>query len=200
MASHQPYFRREDLRPGKLKKNVTPLIVDISLGVLFFVVAKTAGLTNAAIVGAVAGVALLIAQRLFKNVNLLGGLALYGVALMGLSALFAWYFQDDAFIKHRTTAMGLVQAFLFAVDSMFGGRWLGARLAGYLPIMNISTWRLALSVSIMSLIGSSANYVLAVYAPTDVWLFYTTFGDVALYSLMMFGALRWSYRPALTSE
>ena len=60
-------------------RNKPSLIVDITLGLLFFIVSKATGnLTTAALVGAAAGLAVVIIQR-FVKVDLLGGLAMFGV-------------------------------------------------------------------------------------------------------------------------
>ena len=88
---------REDSE--RWKRNKPSILTDIALGILFFAVAKfTGSLTTAALVGAGAGIALVVVQR-FVKVDLLGGFALFGVAVLLLSAAFAWVFQDDWAVK-----------------------------------------------------------------------------------------------------
>ena len=100
---------------GQLSRNKVPIMIDIGLGLLFFIVAKFTDLSTAAIVGAVAGLALVVAQR-FVKVDLLGGLAMFGIAMLLLSAALAIAFQDDMAVKMRSTIIGLVSAALFLGD------------------------------------------------------------------------------------
>ena len=62
----------EGFDPGQFRRNKVPLMVDIGLGLLFFVVAKATDLSTAALVGAGAGLALVVAQR-FVKADLIGG-------------------------------------------------------------------------------------------------------------------------------
>jgi hypothetical protein len=67
------------------RRNRVPLAVDIATGCVFFVVAKMTDLTTAALVGAAVGIALVVAQR-FVKVDLLGGLAMFSIVMMLISA------------------------------------------------------------------------------------------------------------------
>ena len=89
------------------------MLFAIGLGLLFFVVAKVTDLKTAALVGAAAGILLVVVQRFVKNVDLLGGLALFGVVMMLISASFAIAFDDDYIIKLRSTIVGLIGSALF---------------------------------------------------------------------------------------
>jgi intracellular septation protein A len=167
------------------KRNKPSLLVDIGLGVLFFVVAKNFDLTTAAVVGAVAGLALVIIQR-FVKVDLTGGLALFGVFTLMLSAGFALAFQDDWAVKMRTTVIGCLVAGMFLTDGLLGGRYLGKRLVRYMPYPDIDAGRLAIGLGASGLIMAGLNYVVARMASTDLWLYYTTFGDVVVAMLLFF--------------
>lgn len=178
---------------GSYRKNVIPISVDIALGLLFFVVAKLTDLSTAAIVGAVAGLALLAAQR-FVKVDLVGGLALFGIVMLLLSAALAIIFQDDMAVKMRTTILGLVSAGLFLVDGLFGGSRIGRGLARYIPYRDIDPGRLAIGIGMTGLFAAGLNYVVARYASTDMWLFYTTFVDIFLIFALMLLVIRFARR------
>ncbi|MCH2487019.1 MAG: septation protein IspZ [Erythrobacter sp.] len=161
---------------GAFKRNRIPLAVDILLGLVFFVVAKYTDLTTAAIVGAALGLLLLIAQKITK-IDLLGGLALFGIALMLASAGLALLFQSDDAVKYRTTAIGLVSASLFLIDGLRGGNRLAVRLKNYLPYRGIDPGRLGIGMGLMGAVMAVLNLIVALYTSTDVWLFYSTFAD-----------------------
>ena len=165
--------------PEVWKRNKVPLAVDIALGLLFFAVAKLTDLTTAAIVGAGAGIVLLIAQRMTK-VDLLGGLAMFGIVMMLVSAGLAFMFQSDEAVKYRTTALGLLTAALFFGDGVTGGQRLANRLKRYLPYADIDVARLGIGMGLMGAVMAGANLLVALYTSTDFWLFYSTFADFVL--------------------
>jgi intracellular septation protein A len=169
---------------SRYKANRVPIMVDIALGVLFFVVAKLTDLSTAALVGAGAGIALVIAQR-FVKVDLLGGLALFGIVMLLISAGLAVAFQDDTAVKMRSTIVGAISATLFLGDGLLGGNRLGKALARYLPYNDLDPARLALGMGVLGLVMAGLNYAVAVLASTDAWLFYTTFVDFFLLMLMI---------------
>jgi intracellular septation protein A len=177
--------------PGAFKRNRIPLAVDIGLGLLFFVVAKLTDLSTAAIVGAVVGLALVVIQR-FVKVDLLGGLAMFGIVMLLLSAALAILFQDDMAVKMRGTILGLISATLFLADGLFGGNRLGRGLSRYLPYSDIDPARLALGMGLLGLVMAGLNYLVAKIASTDVWLFYTTFVDFFLMMLMILQVFRYA--------
>ncbi|MFM2045314.1 MAG: hypothetical protein RLY86_3890 [Pseudomonadota bacterium] len=179
---------------AQMKRTLPSLAVDIALGLLFFVVAKMTDLTTAALVGAGAGLALVVVQR-FVRVDLLGGLALFGIVMMLLSAGYALVFQDETAVQMRPTILGLIAAVLFLGDSLFGGRYLGARMRRYIFAPDIDVQRLARAVGTVGLIGAGLNYAVVQVASKDVWLFYTTFGDIVLVMGLMYGAIRYATVP-----
>ncbi|MEL6360390.1 MAG: septation protein IspZ [Pseudomonadota bacterium] len=182
MSQEQTPKRAEpEVDLSKMKRNAPAIIVDIALGILFFIVAKLTDLQTAAFFGVGAALLLIVIQQFVKSVDLLGGLALFGVVMLGISAAFAWYFQDDLMIKLRTSIVGGFSSSLFLTDAAFGGRYLGERLSRYMPFKVIPR-RLAFVVGGLSLIMAAVNGVLALYAPEDIWLFYTTFGDIVLFA------------------
>lgn len=175
------------------RKNAPALLTDLALGLLFFVVAKTFDLTTAALVSGAAGLVLLVVQR-FVRVDLLGGLALFGVAVSLLSAAYALAVQDEELVKLRTTVIGVAVALMFVADGLAGGRWLGRGLARYLPYEGLRIGRLSLGMGLNGALLAGINLIVAKALPTDVWLFYTTFGDVTLGALLFFAVLRFA-RP-----
>lgn len=175
----------------KLKKNRVPIIVDILTGILFFAVAKLTDLTTAALVGAGVGLALVVIQR-FVKVDLLGGLALFGIVMLLISAGLAWFFRDEDFVKMRSTVVGLIAAAFFIVDGLFRGRYLGERLSRYLAYTDVIPWRLSMGLGLSAITMAGLNYLVAKTLPTDVWLFYTTFGDVIVAMGVFFLILGWA--------
>lgn len=174
------------------RRNWPSLATDLALGLGFFLVAREWGLTAAALSGAAAGVVLYAVQRLTR-VDLLGGLAVFGIVMSLISAGFAWAFQDEDIIKHRGTILGLLTAGLFAADGLTGGRRLAGRLSRYL-MHEVDLRRLGLGMGGIGALMAGINAVVAEAASTDQWLVYTTFLDtlvaVALFLLM----LNWARR------
>lgn len=177
--------------PTAFKRNRVPIAVDILLGLLFFLVAKATDLSTAAIVGAAVGLALVVVQRFVKT-DLIGGLALFGVVMLLISAGLAIAFQDDFAVKMRSTIVGTISAILFLGDGLLGGKYLGRGLARYLPYSDIDVGRLAIGMGVLGLTMAGLNTLVALMASTDVWLFYTTFLDLPLVFLMIFGVFRYA--------
>jgi len=187
---------------AQFKRNRVPILVDVLLGLLFSVVAKLTDLSTAALVGAGAGLALVLVQR-FVKVDLLGGLALFGIFMLLVSAGLAILFQDDMAVKMRSTFLGAVSASAFLVDGLFGGNRLGRGLARYLPYTDIDPGRLAVGLGLLSFLMAGLNIAAARLLSTDGWLFYSTFVDFFLVMLMMLLVFRYargrlfrgSYKP-----
>lgn len=169
----------DDIDMEAWNRNRIPLAVDLALGLVFFVVAKLTDLTTAALVGAAAGLALLLIQRLTR-VDLLGGLALFGIAMLLVSAGLALIFQSDDAVKYRSSIVGLIGAGLFFADGIAGGHRLAGRLRRYLPYRGIDAARLGIGMGMLGTIMAGMNLLVAEVASTDVWLFYTTFADLPL--------------------
>lgn len=179
---------------SRLKDNRYAIAVDIALGILFFVVAKLFDLPTAALVGAGAGIALVIAQRFIK-VDILGGLALFGIVMLLISAGFAIAFQDDEIIKMRSTIVGTIGAVAFLGDGLLlGGRRLGKALSGYMAYADIDPKRLSIAMGSVGLVMALLNLIVARLASTDVWLFYTTFVDIFLSMALLLYGINWSRR------
>jgi intracellular septation protein A len=182
---------------GVLRRNAIPLAVDFALGLLFYIAAKQTDLTTAAIIGAVVGVALLAVQRVTR-IDLLGGLALFGIMLLILSAVLAVAFQSEEAVKYRSSVVGLVSAGLFLVDGLAGGNRLAIRLMRYLPYRHMDASRLGIGMGVLGIILAALNVVVARYASTDVWLLYTTFADFAVagaLGLLVFGYAQGRFMP-----
>ncbi len=180
--------------PGKLKRNKVPILVDIATGLLFFIVAKLTDLKTAALVGAAVGLGLVVVQR-FVSVDLIGGLALFGVFLLLVSAGFAILFDDEEVIKQRSTIVGLIGAACFLFDGLvLKGRKLGAGLNRYLAYTDVNERRLAIGMGVTGLVMAGGNWVVAKLFSTDSWLFYTTFLDIPLSMALVLGAISWARR------
>lgn len=180
--------------PGKLSRNKVPIAVDIATGLLFFLVAKLTDLRTAALVGAAVGIALVVAQR-FIRTDIIGGMALFGIVMMLISAGFAIAFEDDAIIKQRSTIVGLIGAGLFLFDGLvLKGRRLGHGVNRYIAYTDVDERRLAIGMGLVGIAMAAANFAVARLASTDVWLFYTTFADIPLSIGLVLWAINWSRR------
>jgi intracellular septation protein A len=179
------------------QRNKPSVYADIALGVLFFAVTKLSGsLTIAALVGAAAGLALVVVQR-FVKVDLLGGLALFGIAVLLLSAGFALVFQDDWAVKMRSTIVGSLVALVMLSDGLFnGGRYFGGRIQRYMPTP-LDPRRFAIGMGVLGLVMAAVNYAVATWTTGDTWLWYTTVGDTILSVVLVFAVLQFAQRRSL---
>ncbi len=177
----------------KLKANRVPIAVDITTGLLFFVVAKLTNLQTAALVGAGVGLALVIAQRFIKT-DILGGMVMFGIVMLLLSAGFAWWFEDDEIIKMRSTIIGLIGAAAFLTDGALGGRWLGQGMSRYIAYVDIKPARLSIAIGVSGLIMAGLNLVVVRLFSTDIWLFYTTFLDTFISIALVIYGIQWARR------
>lgn len=165
---------------GVYRRNKVPLAVDVGLGLLFYVVARLTDLSTAALVGAAVGIGLLVLQR-FIRTDIIGGLALFGVVMLLISAGLAILFQDDDAVKMRTTIVGLISAAFFLGDGLLlRGRRLGAGMARYLPYTDIDPRRLAIGMGAMGLAMAGLNWGVAAVATTGFWLIYHSFLDIVV--------------------
>jgi intracellular septation protein A len=187
-----------DYDPGALGRNRTPILVDIALGLIFYFVARATDLTTAALLAAFAGLALAAVQRLTK-IDLLGGMALFGIVMLLISAGLAFAFQSDDAVKWRTTVMGLIGASLFFLDALTGGRRIGAGMARYLPYRDMDVRRLAFGMGTVGFLMALLNIVALRLLSTDAWLFYTTFVDIILIMAMATFVFQWARRRPATA-
>ena len=179
----------------KLKRNRVPIAVDIATGLLFFIVAKMTDLRTAALVGAAVGIGLLVAQR-FVRIDLIGGMALFGIFMLLMSAGLAILFEDDEMIKQRSTIVGLIGATCFLFDGVvLKGQRLGHGISRYIAYRDIDEARLAIGMGMVGIVMAASNWLVVRLFSTDVWLFYTTFVDVALSIGMVLLVLRWARQP-----
>lgn len=170
---------------GVWKRNRVAIAVDIAMGLIFFIVAKLTDLPTAALVAAGLGIALVIVQR-FVTVDLIGGMALFGVAMALISAGLALAFQDDMAVKLRGVILGTIGAVLFLGDGLIlKGRRLGAGMARYIPYRDIDHRRLAIGMGLLGLVMALINLAAAQWLSTDLWLYYTTFGDILLFAVLV---------------
>jgi len=173
---------------ARMKTQWPSIAADIAIGLLFFVVAKFADLRTAALVAAGAGLALVVVQR-FVKVDLLGGMALFGIVMTLLGAGFAILFEDERMIMLRSTVLGGIAALLFLTDGLLGGRYLGKRMMLYVPSQDLDAHRLAIGFGLSGLALALLNWLVVEFATKDQWLFYTTFADTPVAFAGLFWAL-----------
>lgn len=175
---------------AQLKRNWPAMACDIGIGLLFYVVAKVSDLPTAAITSALAGIALAVVQR-FVKVDLLGGLARFGIVMGLISAGLAIAFQDDRAVMLRSTILGTLSALAFLGDAALGGRWLGRGLANYMPGPN-DPRRLALGFGLLGLFMAGAEQAVIELGSKDMWLTWTTFIEFPVTVALMLLVLRFA--------
>jgi intracellular septation protein A len=189
----------------KLKRNAPAIIADIALGVLFFIAAKLSDLRTAALVAAGAGIALYgvqwVLNRVFDRlqrprIDLLGGLAMFGIVMLLISAGFSWLFDSERAVQLKSTYLGLLAAGFFAIDAWRGAPYLGQRLALYIAYNDIDPQRLAFGFAIVGAAMALVNAVLVFTLSKDGWLHYNLWGDMLLAIGLSMWAIERARRPA----
>lgn len=175
------------------KGNRLPFAIDVITGLLFYAIAKLTDLQTAALVGIAVGFGLVAFQRITK-IDVTGGLALFGIVMLCISAGLALWLADDEWIKLRGTITGLIAASFFLLDGLRGGPYIGKGLARYMPYSDIDTGRFAIGMGSVGLVMAGLNYAAAKLLSTDGWLFYTTFLDTFVIIGMVFFVLRYARR------
>jgi intracellular septation protein A len=173
------------------KENRIPFAVDVATGLLFYVVAKLTDLQTAAMVGVVVGFGLIAFQTITK-IDVTGGLALFGIVMLCISAGLAYWLADEEWIKLRGTITGMIAASFFLLDGARGGPYIGKGLARYMPYSDIDTGRFAIGMGCVGLFMAGLNYGAAKLLSTDAWLFYTTFIDFFIVGGLVFFVLRFA--------
>lgn len=172
------------------KRNWPSLATDLTLALVFFFVAREFGLVTAALGGAAAAVVLWIVQRIIK-VDLLGGLAVFGIVMSLISAGFALAVQDERIIQYRGTILGIIGAIPFLADGFLAkGQKLAARLARYLQFP-VDAGRLGIAMGMIGLVSAGMNAVAALVLSQDAWLVFTTFLDLPIIMALFFASLLW---------
>jgi intracellular septation protein A len=173
-------------------RNKYSIYVDVGIGILFFVLVKlTDDLPISALATAGAGLAVVVVQR-FVKVDLLGGLALFGVVMLLISAAFSWYFDNDWAVKMKSTILGVFVATLMLSDAMFNrGNYFGGRLLRFMP-QPMDARRLATGMGVLGLVMAAVNWVFAEFTSQDTWLYYTSFGDFVLTMFLVFAVFRYA--------
>lgn len=177
------------------KNNRLPFAIDIITGLLFYVIAKMTDLQTAAMVGVAVGFAL-VAFQYFTKIDVTGGLALFGIVMLAISAGLAWYLADEEWVKLRGTITGLIGATFFIIDGLRGGHYVGRGLARYMPYSDIDPGRMAFSMGMVGIVMAALNYVVAKVASTDMWLFYKTFVDFFIVAGLAMVAVRYARKTA----
>jgi len=173
-------------------RNKYSIYVDVGIGILFFVMVKaTDDLPFSALVTAGAGLGVVVVQR-FVKVDLLGGLAMFGVVMLLISAGFSWYFDNDWAVKMKSTILGVFVATLMLSDAMFNrGRYFGGRLLRFIP-QPMDARRLATGMGVLGLVMASVNWIFAEFTSQDTWLYYTSFGDFILTMFLILAVFRYA--------
>jgi intracellular septation protein A len=183
-------YGSSNLDPGVYARNLIPLMVDVAFAMGFYALAQFTDLSTAALSMALAGILVWLVQRV-SGVDLLGGLASFGVIISIISAALAYIFQNDAAVKFAPSITHLIVGLSFAIDGLYGGSWLGRGLGRFLPFRHVDVRRLAWGMGLLSLTSASLNLAVANLAPTQAWLFYTTFLDLPALLLAGFFLLEW---------
>ena len=181
-----------DAGESQWEQNKYSIYADLGLAALFFIVSKITGdLVLAAIVGGVTGLGLIVLQR-FVKVDLLGGFAVFGTIMLGVSTAFSLLLQDSYWVQMKGTALGLFTAALFMADGLLRqGAYFGARFERYMP-GSLHHNRLAIGMSLMGIVSAGGNYFVAENFSEDFWLTYTTFLDFPIIMVSFFVILRWA--------
>lgn len=182
---------------SRLKNQGPAIAADIALGLLFFVLGKTTDLRTAALVTAGAGLAMLPMQWAInrwasRKVDILGGMALFGIVILLLSAGFSWYFDSEFAVQLKATVIGSIVAACFGVDALMGGKNLGLRFSNYLVYKDLNTRRLSAGMCLMGLLLAGVNLAVACLLSKDAWLWYTLWGDLILVMILTNVAIHWS--------
>ena len=177
---------------SKWQRNKYSVYADLALGALFYLVGKfTEDLALAAIVGAAAGLALVVLQR-FVKVDLLGGFAVFGTIMLVISAVFSLALQDDYWVQMKGTVLGLFTASIFMIDGVFRqGAYFGARIERYMPLP-LHHHRIAVGMSGLGIVMALANYYVAENFSEDFWLTWTTFLDMPLSIGLFYAIIFWA--------
>lgn len=182
---------------GVFKRNAPAIATDIALGLLFFILGKTTDLRTSALVTAGVGLALVPIQALIsrfakRKVDLLGGLALFGVVMLLISAGFSWYFDSEFAVQLKATLMGSIAATAFAVDAVFGGRYMARRFSTYLAYRDLNLRRLSTAMALCTFTMAAINLGVALTFSKDTWLYYTTWGDVLVMIILIQWVVNWA--------
>jgi len=179
------------------RHNRLPFAIDVATGLLFYFIAKMTDLQTAALVGVAVGFGLVTFQRITK-IDVTGGLALFGILMLCISAGLAVWLNDDEWIKQRGTITGLIAASFFIIDGARGGPYIGKGLARYMPYSDIHAGRFAIVMGVIGLIMAALNYGAAKLLTTDNWLFYKTFVDNFIVIGLVLLAMRYARtKPAV---
>ena len=180
------------LSQRKWQRNKYSIYADMALGALFFIVGKvTEDLALAALIGAGAGLLLVVMQR-FVKVDLLGGFAVFGTIMLLISAAFSLVLQDDYWVQMKGTVLGLLTASLFMIDGLLRrGAYFGARIERYMPLP-LHHARIAVGMSLVGVVMAVANYYVANHFTEDFWLTWTTFLDLPLSMALFYAVIFWA--------
>ncbi len=187
---------------SRLRSGLPAIATDISMGILFFAVVRLVDLRTAALASAGVGLALVPVQWAIRRIvgrrlDLLGGMAPFGIALLLLSGAYSWAVETELALQLKGSVLGLIVAVAYGADFLVGGRWLGRRLTLYLAYTDLDARRLAAGMAGVGLALAGLNTAFAVGTSRDTWLWYSAWGDtVASMVLASFAVQRARQRPA----
>ncbi|MBL4596813.1 MAG: hypothetical protein JKX99_09585 [Robiginitomaculum sp.] len=163
----------------KIQKELQPsFITDIVLGVIFFFVASQYDILAAAVSGACLAFSLYFIQQYFK-VDLLGGLAKFGIAMSLLSVGISLMLQDEIFIQLKGTIIGAAGSILAFIDSHRGGHFIGKPMSRYLSsFVTLKPKHAAQALGVTGLVLVAIDLPLAFMLSKDQWIFYNAFLDM----------------------
>ena len=199
-GSHLSVAQMVESNRSKWERNKYSIYADMALGALFFLVGKfTEDLALAAIIGAAAGLALVVVQR-FVKVDLLGGFAVFGTIMLLISAGFSLALQDDYWVQMKSTVLGIFTASLFMIDGVVRqGAYFGARIERYMP-MPLHHGRIATGISLTGLVMAYGHYLVAENFSEGFWLTYTTFLDIPVSMAMFYAVVYWARKKPTDTE
>jgi intracellular septation protein A len=97
-------------------------------------------------------------------------------------------------VQLKATVMGSIGATVFAVDALFGGRWMARRLATYLAYRDLKLQRLAVGMAATGFVMAGINLAVALNFSKDTWLYYTTWGDMVVVIMLTQFVINWARR------
>jgi intracellular septation protein len=181
-----------DAVPGTKKVSTTRMIVDLGPAVTFFVAFQifNRGDPETAIINAtmvfVPVAALAFVYGWLKE-RMVSPIALLTFALILVTSGLTIWLDDPSFVKMRPTIIYGVMALLL-LGSVALNRNVLKTMMGFVLELSDARWRtMAIRAGVFYVVLAVINELVWRTQPTDVWVTYNTFGDVAL-SMLFWGS------------
>nr|MCU0952483.1 septation protein IspZ [Burkholderiaceae bacterium] len=129
------------------------------------------------------------------RIDLLGGLAMFGIVMLLVSAAFSWYFDSERAVQLKSTYLGLLIAAFFALDAWRGAPYLGKRLALYIAYNDVDPQRLAYGFALVGAVMAGLNALVVYTVSKDLWLYYSLWGDMVVAVGLSMWAVERARRP-----